>query len=127
MAGTGNAIDFEWFRYTDDNGGHWAVKTDKDWGGAAASGLAAFNAADLPFPKTGRYRVRRVQLIDMVSTRITRRPLGTVAATAGVRGATVVTVARGNVGSYTLTSQGIIGERIPKTGAITSKPEPITT
>ena len=88
---------------------------------------ATFDAADLPFPKTGRYRIRRVQLIDNVSGRITRRPLGTLAATAGVRGATVVTVARGQTGSYTLTSQGIIGERIPKTGVIVSKPEPVTT
>lgn len=124
---TGNAIDYGWFRYTDDQGGHWAVKSDKDWGANAASGLATFNAADVPFPNTGRYRVRRVQLIDPVSTRITRRPLGTLAASAGVRGATITTAARGATGTYTLTSQGIIGERIPKTGPIASKAEPITT
>jgi hypothetical protein len=127
MAGTGNAVDFEWFQYTDDQGNTWAAKTDKDWGAAGASGFGTFDPADLPFPKTGRYRIRRVQLIDNVSGRITRRPLGTLAATAGVRGATVVTVARGQTGSYTLTSQGIIGERIPKTGVIVSKPEPVTT
>ncbi len=124
---TGDAIDFGWFRYEDDNGNNWAVKTDKTWGALGDSGFAAFNAADPAWPKTGRYRVRRVQLQDPVSTRITRRPLGTLAAAAGVRGATVATKARGATGTYTLTSQGIIGERQPKTGTIASKAEPITT
>ncbi len=123
---TGNAVDFEWFRYTDEGGGHWAVKTDKDWGALAAAGFSAFNAADPVFPKTGRYRVRRVQLQDPVSTRITRRPIGAAAATVGVAGATVDVVVKGATGVVTLTSQGIIGERKPKTGVIASKAEPIT-
>ena len=122
----GNAVDFAWFRYTDDIGGHWSVKTDKDWGALAAAGFAAFNNADPAFPKTGRYRVRRVQLQDPVSTRITRRPIGSTGATIAVDGATVDVVVKRATGVVTLTSQGVIPERRPKKGAITSKAEPIT-
>ena len=123
---TGNAVDFGYFRYTDDNGNFWAVKVDKDWGGLAASGLAAHNAADPAWPTSGRYRTRKVVLQDTTSGRTTRRILGTSGAAAGVPGATVATVARGAGGVYTLTSLGIEAERKPKHGTIISKAEPIT-
>jgi hypothetical protein len=123
---TGNAVDFKWYRYTDDEGNHWSVKVDKSWGDDAGSGLAAFNAADPPFPRSGRYRPRQVVLQDLVSARRTLRVLGTTAAAYGVRGATVLSPVRGASGTVTLTSQGILGERFPRTGAIISKPEPIT-
>jgi hypothetical protein len=127
MAGTGNGVDFAYFRYTSDTGVHWSVKVDTDWGGNAASGLAAFNAADIRFPVGKIWRPRKVILQDLVSGRKTSRILGAVAATAGVPGATVATVARGVSGTYTLTSLGVVGERTPKTGVITHKPEPIAT
>jgi hypothetical protein len=127
MAGTGNGIDFAYFRYTDDHGGHWSVKCDTDWGGNAASGLAAFNATDLRFPVGKIWRTRKVVLQDLVSGRKTTRILGTTTATAGVPGATVSTVARGVTGTYTLTSLGVQGEPQPKTGVITHNPEPIAT
>lgn len=127
MAGTGNAIDFAWFRYTATDGSHWSVKVDKDWGGNAASGMATLNLADPVWPRSARYRPRKVILQDLVSTRKTARILGTPTATAGVAGATVTTVARGQTGSYTLTSLGIQDERRPHASALVSKPEPITT
>lgn len=127
MAGTANAIDFSWFRYTADDGSHWSVKADKDWGGAAQSGLAALNLADPVWPRSARYRLRKVILQDVVSARKTSRILGTPTATAGVAGAIVTTLARGQIGTYTLTSLGIQSERRPHAGVIVSKPEPITT
>lgn len=127
MVGAGNAIDFVYKRYTDDTGRFWSVKVDQDWGNNAASGLANFNAADLAWPRSARYRTRGVVLQDLVSGRKTTRVLGTAGATAGVPGAVVTTKARGMDGTYTLTSLGVVGERQPKTGTITHKPEPITT
>lgn len=127
MAGAGNAIDFAYFRYTADDGSFWAVKVDKDWGANAQSGLAARNAADPVWPSGGRYRTRKCILQDAVSSRRTTRVLGTAAATAGVAGTAVVTVARGQTGSYTLTSLGLQAEKRPHQAAIVSKPEPITT
>ncbi len=123
----GNAIDFAYFRYTAEDGSHWSVKCDTDWGANAQSGLGAFNAADIPWPRAQRYRTRKCILQDPVSGRKTARVLGTAGAAAGVRGTAVVTVARGAGGSYTLTSQGIQGEKMPKVGTITHKPEPVTT
>lgn len=123
----GNAIDFGYFRYTDNSGGHWAVKVDLDWGSNAQSGLTAFNAADLAWPRAARYKTRKVLLQDLVSGRKTTRVLGVAGAPAGVRGAIVATVARGASGTYSLTSLGVIDEKTPKTGTIAHKPEPITT
>jgi hypothetical protein len=124
---TGNAIDFEYFRYTANDGSFWSMKVDKDWGGAATSGLAAFNAADPLWPRSARYQPRRVALQDPVSGRRTTRVAGTTTATCLTPGAIVTTVARGASGTYSLTSQGEIPEKRPKTAAIVSKPEPITT
>lgn len=124
---TGNGLDFVYRRYTDDTGRNWSVKVDQDWGSFAGSGLAAFNAADLAWPRSARWRLRKVLLQDLVSGRKTTRVLGTAGAAAGVPGAVITTVARGAAGTYTLTSLGVIGERQPKTGTITHKPEPITT
>lgn len=124
---TGNGLDFVYRRYTDDTGRFWSVKVDSDWGSFAGSGLGAFNAADLAWPHSARYRTRKVVLQDLVSGRKTTRVLGAVGASAGVPGATITTVARGAGGTYTLTSLGVVGERQPKTGTITHKPEPITT
>lgn len=123
---TGNAIDFAWFRYTADNGSHWSVKVDADWGGNAASGLVAFVPSDPVWPRNSRYRARHVLLQDLVSGRKTTRILGQAGAAAGVAGATVSTVARGAGGVYTLTSLGPIGERTPHASTVTHKPEPIT-
>src|SRR5258708_39165038 len=94
LMAVGNAIDFAYFRYTADDGSHWSVKCDTDWGANAQSGLAAFNAADPLWPSSGRYRARKCLLQDATSTRKTSRVLGTAAATAGVPGTAVVTVAR---------------------------------
>ena len=124
---TGNAVDFNWRRYTADDGSFWSVKVDSDWGALAASGLAAFNAADPVWVESPRNRTRKVVLQDLVSGRKTMRILGTAAAAAGVAGATVATVARGAGGTYTLTSQGIQPEKRPRAGTIIHKAEPVTT
>jgi hypothetical protein len=123
---TGNAVDFGWFRYTDDGGQFWAMKVDKDWGASGQSGLQAFNAADPAWPKSQRYRPRKAILQDLVSGRRTSRVLGTAGAAAGVAGTTVSGFVRGAGGTVPYTSLGIQAERRPKTGAIISKPEPVT-
>lgn len=123
---TGNAIDFVYRRYTANDGSFWSVKVDTDWGTNAASGLAAFNAADPAWPRSARYRTRKVILQDLVSGRKTMRTLGTSAAAAGVAGATVDVAVRGASGVLTLTSLGQQAEKRPHVGAITAHPEPIT-
>jgi hypothetical protein len=123
----GVAIDFEYFRYTAQDGTFFAVRCDKTWGANAQSGLGARNAADPVWVESARNRTRKCVLQDPVSSRKTTRILGTAGAAAGVAGTIVVTSARGASGNYSLTSQGQIGEKRPKQGAIVSKPEPVTT
>ena len=124
---SGNAVDYKWYRYVDDNGANWSIRTDKSWGDAGGSGMAAHNAADPVFPRSHFYRTRKAVLQDAVSGRTTKRVLGASGAAAGVPGATVTTVARGAGGTYTLTSLGTISERLPHHGTIISKAEPVTT
>lgn len=126
MVGVANAVDFVYKRYTDNTGRFWSVKVEQDWGNNAASGLQAYNAADLAWPRAARYRTRKVVLQDLVSGRKTARILGQSGAAAGVPGAIVDTLARGQLGIYRLTSLGVTDEKQPKTGTIAHKPEPIT-
>lgn len=123
---TGEAVDFKWYRYTADDGSFWGVKVDKTWGDDADSGLAARNAADPVWPG-GRYRLRKAIMQDAVSSRSTSRVLGTAGAAGGVAGFTQTTKVRGSAGDLTLTTIGIQPERRPRSRAIISKPEPITT
>jgi len=123
----GEAVDFKWYRYTDDNGDFWAVKVDKTWGDDADSGLAARNAADPVWPRSKNYRLRKAIMEDSVSSRVTTRVLGTAAAAGGVAGFTQLTKVRGSAGDLTLTTIGLQPEKRPKSHAIISKPEPITT
>jgi hypothetical protein len=125
---TANSMNFGWFRYTDDQGGHWSVRAEAEWGAAGASGLAGYNAADPVFPTGYFYRTRKVLLQDLVSGRKTKRVLGTSAASAGVPGATYASnTARGAGGTLTLTSLGTLPERKPHSGTIISKADEITT
>lgn len=123
---TGHGTNFEYFRYVDGAAANWSMRCDKAWGGLAASGFAAFNAADPLWPKSKRYRARQVLLQEATSTRVTRRPCGSSAATILTPGATVTTYARGSAGLETLVSLGQIAERKPKTKVINSLPDPTT-
>lgn len=123
---TGDATDFAYFDYTDDTGAHWQVKTDKDWGALAASGLAARDATKPVFPHSPRWRTRKAILQDAVSGRTTSRPTGTVAATANTPGTAIDIKVRGASGVVTYSSIGMQPEKRPKAHAITSHPEPVT-
>lgn len=123
---TGNATDFAYFDYTDDAGGHWQVKTDKDWGALAAAGFSARDATKPVWPHSKRYRTRKAILQDAVSGRTTARPTGTALAAANIAGASVDLVVKGAGGVVTFTSLGLQPEKRPKAHAIISHPEPIS-
>jgi len=65
--------NFQYFRYTDDDGGHWSVKIEKEWGEDTDSGFAAFNAAD-PILKVKD--CRNVRFFDPNTGRTTVRAIG---------------------------------------------------
>lgn len=119
-------LRFGWFRYTADDGTFWAVRTDKEWGALAASGLAAFNAADKAFPNGNHYRKRTCLLNDPNTGINTKRVMGTQTATCGVRGTAISDFVRGSAGLNAFTSVGFQPERTPKTKPIISPPDATT-
>lgn len=124
---TGEAVDFQWYRYTDDNGNFWAVKVDKTWGDDADSGLDPFNAADPAITRGRGFQPRGIILQDLVSTRTTFRVVGATDATAWTTpGFTQTVPVRGASGTLTLTKIQNVGEKIRRPRAIANKAEPIT-
>jgi hypothetical protein len=119
-------LRFGWFRYTADDGSFWAVRADKEWGALAASGLAAFNAADPAWPSSKRYRRRKCLLNDPVTGITTSRTIGTVGATAGVAGTAITDYVRGSAGLNSFNSIGKVNERRPHTKTIISPPDATT-
>lgn len=120
-------IRFGYFRYTANDGSFWSVKTDQDWGNAAASGLAGFNAADPLWPSGARYRCRKCILVDPTTGLKTTRPTGTVAATANTPGTVINSVVRGSAGTVAYVSSGMIDERRPHTKPLIPAPDTTTT
>jgi hypothetical protein len=121
------AVDFKWYRYTADDGSFYAVKVDKTWGDNADSGFAAFNAVD-PAPSPGHgFTPRSATYQDAVSSRMTKRYIGSPTADAWTTsGHTVVSPVRGGAGTVTLTKIQNNGEKIRRPRTIISKPEPIS-
>jgi hypothetical protein len=76
-----NEPNKQWYRYVTDGGVNCGVMADQDWGNNAASGLAGFNAADIPFgPQTRTHRTRHALYRDPVTFRTVKHPVGTAAA-----------------------------------------------
>lgn len=121
------AVDFKWYRYTADDGTFWAIKVDKTWGDDADSGLGAFNAADPAVTPHPGFRPRTVTLMDLVSSRVTQRIVGTTTALAWTTSGYAQAVpVRGGAGTVTLTKIRNNGEQIRRPRTIVSKPEPIS-
>lgn len=78
---------FKRYRYTDDDGGHWTVKVESDWGDSADSGFAVLVATDPPFTNKGRYHTRFIGLQDPQTGRVIKRPVGNPTAAAFAAGA----------------------------------------
>jgi hypothetical protein len=125
---TGNAIDYKWYRYTDNDGRTFAVKQDKTWGDDADSGLAAFNTDDPVLPVSGaRNHPRFVVLVDVLTGRTKKKVVGTLAAFAAIDGTfTQVFKEPGLAGDVTYSYYGKVNEHFSRVGPITSKPEPST-
>ena len=127
MVAVAENIRFAYFRYTAADGSFWSVKADADYGAAANSGLGAFNAADPLWPTSRRYQVRKVAFFDPTTGLKTSRVLGTAGAGFGVPGTVFVSVVRGSAGTINYTSQGIIGEKRPKTKVLVAAADTTTT
>lgn len=102
----------QWFRYVDDAGRNWAIQADQDWGLNAASGLAAFNAADPPFgPQSRRHHVRKAIYRDATTFRSRSLPVGTAAASAALP-ATLAVVIPGETAAVTYALAGRVPEKL---------------
>ena len=124
MAVNGQGLDFQWFRYTDNAGNHWSMRVDNAWGTTAASGFAAYNAADPVWPRSKRYRARAVIGVDTVSGRKTEVKIGAGNATAYAAGQTFTRYVRGLQTAVTFTVTKLIGENKPASNPkINSYPE----
>lgn len=104
--------NFKWYRYVDDSARNWAIRSESDWGDSAASGLAAFNAADPPFgPQTRRHHPRKVIYQDPTTFRTFTGIMGTAAALAGAA-ATHDVVIPGEVAAVTYDLAAKVGEKL---------------
>lgn len=122
---TGNAVDFQYYKYVDDAGDDWSVKVDKLWGDNADSGFAAFDAADPVLVPSPAQRPRMIFLQDPVTGRKTSRIVGTTAATAWTTAGYASTqVFRGLAGTVAVTKYGQRGEHIRRARAIINPAEP---
>lgn len=124
MAVSGQGLDFAWFRYTDNGGGHWSMRVDNAWGTAVASGFAAFNSADPVWPRARRYRSRSVIGTDSATGRRTQLKVGAASATVFAKGQTFTRYVRGLEDAITFTVTKLIGEAQPSSNPkINSFPE----
>lgn len=116
---------YKWYRYTDDSGGHFAVKEETTWGDNADSGLAAFNAADPVWRKGGRWSPRSITLQDATTGRTITRTVGTVTATAWTTaGYTLDVNVIGLEDAVTYTKLKNKGESKRPVGAVYNAPQP---
>lgn len=122
MAVSGQGLEFAWYRYTDNGGGHWAMRVDNAWGTAAANGFAAYNAADNVWPKSKRYRRRAVIGVDSTTGRKTTMPVGSSSATVYALGQTFNRYVRGLQTAVTFTVVKLIGENKPASNPMVIHP-----
>jgi hypothetical protein len=77
------AQTFNYFRYTDNAGGHWAVKVGSSATGATGLGWSAASAADPAIPKGSRLRC--IYFLHPATQRKRAVPCGTPAAFAALK------------------------------------------
>jgi hypothetical protein len=124
---SGDAVDYKWFRYTQNDGTFRSVKVDKTWGDDADSGFAAFNVADPVLMVSGTEHPRYVMMQDPATGRKKKLPCGTKDATAFTDPAfTQTTKYRGLAGAVTLAAIYTRDEIIRRPRAIISAAEPST-
>lgn len=110
----------QFFRYTDNAGGHWAVKVDRNWGAGADNGFVAYGGggpafgADPILERHGRFRPRTAVYYNATTKTYTKRVFGAADA-AALTGQTDLTYGyMGIAGAATGVFQFLIEERIPK-------------
>lgn len=120
-----DAVDFEYFQYTDNFGNTWSVKNDKTWGNDADSGLGAYSTADPVMVKSPSLRPRTILLQDPTSARTTTRVVGSTTADAWTTSGYTTTIKfRGLAAGVVVQKIDQRDEHIRKPRAIYSKPEP---
>lgn len=121
----GDAVDYKWYQYLDDEGGTWAIKQDKTWGDDADAGFSAYDTADPPMTKSPSLRPRAILLQDPTSARITSRVCGSPTATAWTTAGYTTTINfRGLAAGVVATKIDKRGEHIRRARSIYNKPEP---
>ncbi|HEY6020329.1 MAG TPA: hypothetical protein VIY48_10610 [Candidatus Paceibacterota bacterium] len=104
--------NLQWYRYVDDSGRNWAIRTAKETGDIAGFGLTAFNSADPPFgPQSRRHHPRKAVYIDPTTFRTSTAIVGTAAAFAAVP-ATLDVVIPGEVAAVTYSLSEKVGEKL---------------
>lgn len=122
----GDAVDFKYYKYTDDEAGTWSIKQDKSWGDDADAGFAAHSTADPVMVRSPALRPRVVILQDLVSGRKTERVCGSPTATAWTTAGYTTTINfRGLAAGVVVTKIDKRGEHIRRSRTINSMPEPV--
>lgn len=120
-----DAVDFQYYQYTDNFGNKWSVKTDKTWGDNADADFSAYDTADPVMVASPSLRPRTILLQDPTSARVTRRVVGTTTATAWSSSSYTTTVKfRGLATGVVCQKIDQRDEKIRKPRTIYSKPEP---
>jgi hypothetical protein len=121
----GDAVDFKYYKYLSDASEPWSVKQDKSWGDNADAGFSAADVADPVMVKSPSLRPRYIVLQDPVSSRVTTRVCGSVAADAWTTAGYTTTVNfRGLAAGVVVEKIDQRGEHIRRKRTIISKPEP---
>lgn len=110
----------QYFRYTDNAGGHWAVKVDRNWGATANTGFVAYGGggpafgADPILERHGRFRPRTAVYFNADTKTYTKRVFGSPTATLLTTQADLTYGYMGIAGAATGKFQFLIDERIPR-------------
>lgn len=122
----GDAVDFQYYQYTADDGSTWSVKVDKTWGDDADAGFGPPSSTDPVMVRSPALRPRQITLQDLTSTRITTRVVGDPTATAWTTAGYTTTINfRGLAAGVVATKIDQRGEHIRRRRAIDNKPEPV--
>lgn len=121
-----DAVDFQYYKYTDDIGGTWSIKQDKTWGDNPDAGFAEAVQADPVMVRSANTRPRTVLLQDSTSGRMTTRVVGSVAADAWATNPYTTTMYfRGLAAGVVVEKIDQRGEHIRHKRTIINKSEPI--
>jgi hypothetical protein len=110
----------QYFRYTDNQGGHWAVKVDRNWGAGADNGFVAYGGGGPAFgsdpilERHGRFRPRTAVYFNQTTKTTNRRVFGSATAAALTSQADLTYGYMGIAGAATGVFQFLTPERIPR-------------